>query len=109
MSAFPLSADPSPRTAIRADTGKRSTLTMGGGLRGRNSFDQTYYDISRVDQDISAADVASVWAHHDGAPDDTHTMTIDSVPYNFQYVTRPQIIEYHGDRRTLQTVVRGWA
>ena len=108
MSAFPISTDPSPRTRVQADTGKRSSLTYGGAMRGRNSFQRTYFNITRVDQDMTQADVTSIQAHYDGAPNTDHTMTIDGVAYNFNYITRPDVTDYFGQYRTVVSQVRGW-
>ena len=108
MSAFPISTSPSPRTKISADSGKRTAITMGGGLRGRNSFSRTYFNISRVDQDMTQSDVTAIQAHFDATPNDDHTMTIDGVAYNFNYLARPDVAEYYGEYRTVVTQARGW-
>ena len=108
MAAFPISTEPSVRTSIQPDSGKRMFTTMGGGIRGRNSYDQTYYRITMVDEALTAAEYASILAQFDSAPNTWHTRTIDGVVYTFQYANRPRVLRYHGDRRDVQTIVRAY-
>jgi hypothetical protein len=108
MAAFPLSQEPSLRTRITPDSGKRIFRTMGGGIRGRNSFDQNYFKLIMIDEFLNESEVTSIMGHHDTSPNGWHTRTIDGESYTFQYINRPRTIEYHGVLRTIQSTALGY-
>lgn len=108
MSAFPISGEPSERTGIVPDTGKAAVNTMGGGTRGTTLFDRIYFVITMIDENLTVAERDSIYSHHDLDPDSEHTRTIDGDSYTFKYLNRPRTIGFHGQYRTVQSVVRGY-
>lgn len=106
MAAFPAALIPSPRSGIRPDSGLKTYVTEGGGVRGRSQYTETLYYLQLVYELLTDAEYDLVLglpgSHYDTAPTGEHTVAVRGETYDVTYQNEPRVIEYRGDLRTLQ-------
>jgi len=100
--------EPGERTEVEPDAGITLFRTQGGGVRGSRYYAATRYLLKVYFDYCTTTQVTAIMGHFDGAPTSDHTITIDGITYNFNYMNRPMIVGFHGQHRHVAFEAEGW-
>jgi hypothetical protein len=111
MATFPTTLTPSVDSTIAPDRGLQTTVTEGGGIRGRVQYAQALYYLNLIFEDLNDTEVALIVddpaAHFDTGPTSPHQITVRGVLYDVNYLGQPEVTDYHGVLRTMEVNLVG--
>jgi hypothetical protein len=93
---------------VEADSGRLITLAEGGQIRGRNTYEQTVYNIRFVIH-TDLAGKATLDAFYATYSDSWNEVTIDDMTYTWLFIDKPMATKTNGPIRIVEFNAMGYA